>query len=70
LGDDLAGLLKPARTQLEIKVANLWCNRLIKDAGLPENRRLTRTHCNPYQPAHPLFPSGLLGPVRIIEEQP
>ena len=32
-----AGLLKPAGNQLEIKVANLWPNRLIKDAGLPRS---------------------------------
>jgi hypothetical protein len=63
-----AGLLKPSGNQLEIMVANLWCNRLIKDAGLPDGRRLTRTTWNPYQPAHALFASGLLGPVRILAE--
>jgi hypothetical protein len=65
-----AELLKPAGNQLEIKVANLWCNRLIKDASLPENRRLTRTNWNPYQPTDPLFPAGLLGPVQVLKEQP
>ena len=61
-----AGLLKPAGNQLEIKVANLWPNRLIKDAGLPPKRRLTWTTWNPYKPADALLPSGLLGPVRLM----
>lgn len=58
-------LLKPAGNQLEITVANLWPNRLIRDAGLPVNERLTWTTWNPYQPTNALFPSGLLGPVRL-----
>ena len=36
-------LLKPTGNELEIKVANLWPNRLIRDAGLPQAQRLTWT---------------------------
>jgi hypothetical protein len=65
-----AGLLKPAGNQLEIKVANLWPNRLIKDASLPEKQRLTWTTWSPYKPSDRLLPSGLLGPVRILLPTP
>ena len=58
-------MLKPSGNDLRIRVANLWPNRLIKDAGRPESRRLTKTTWNPYKPADPLLPSGLLGPVTL-----
>ena len=48
------------------EVANLWPNRLIYDAGLPEGERLTYTNINPYKPGDPLLPSGLLGPVQVV----
>ena len=53
---------------LEVRVTNLWPNRLIYDAGLPEAERLTRTNINPYKPTDSLLPSGLLGPVTISTE--
>ena len=61
-----SGLLKGTNNQLEIQVVNLWPNRLIKDAGLPEKDRLTWTTWNPFKPTDPLLPSGLLGPVRLL----
>ena len=51
---------------LEVRVTNLWPNRLIYDAGLPEGERLTDTIINPYKPGYPLLPSGLLGPVQVV----
>ena len=58
--------LKASGNDLEITVANLWLNRLIRDSGLPENERLTWIPGKyPFQPNDPLQPSGLLGPVRI-----
>ena len=75
---DLTGLVKPGRNELEIDVTNVWVNRLIGDAGLPEEKRLTKTHARRppgdtsrlahlkgYQADDPLVPSGLLGPVRL-----
>ncbi|MBI5708505.1 MAG: hypothetical protein HZC36_16090 [Armatimonadetes bacterium] len=61
-----SGLLKAKSNTLKIEVANLWPNRLIKDSGLPEERRLTRTTWNPYKPTDALLPSGLFGPVRVL----
>jgi hypothetical protein len=74
---DLTGSLKEGDNELEIDVTNLWVNRLIGDAGLPENQRSTKTNIylqkgdrtlKPYQgygSKDPLAPSGLLGPVRL-----
>jgi hypothetical protein len=61
------GLLRERGNELTVRVANLWVNRLIGDAGLPPERRLTQTTRNPYKPDAPLQPSGLLGPVTIRE---
>ena len=46
-------------------VANLWPNRLIGDASLPWERRLTWTMAKPYSADAPLVLSCLLGPVTI-----
>jgi len=61
-----AGLLRDRGNELEIRVANLWLNRLIGDAGLPPEQRRTWTTRNPFHKETPLVPSGLLGPVRIL----
>jgi hypothetical protein len=75
---DLTGIVKPGENKLELDVTNLWVNRLIGDAGLPESQRLTKTHARRlptdqgrhahlrgYLATDPLVPSGLLGPVRL-----
>ena len=60
---DVTAALHPGKNQLEVKVANLWANRLIADASLPEAKRLTWTNYAPYKADAPRLPSGLLGPV-------
>ena len=74
---DLTGVAKAGRNALEIDVTNLWVNRLVGDAALPPEKRLTRTNVpmlprgstlrsyRGYKPEHPLTPSGLLGPVAL-----
>jgi hypothetical protein len=49
---------------LEIRVVNLWPNRLIGDAALPKEKRLTRTNVE-FDKNTPLLESGLLGPVTL-----
>jgi hypothetical protein len=58
--------LKAKGNALEITVANLWVNRLIRDSGLPEAERQTWIpEKSPFSPGDALQPSGLLGPVRL-----
>lgn len=57
--------LKAKDNLLEVRVTNLWPNRLIRDAGLPEKDRLTRTNLNTYKPGDAPLPSGLFGPVTL-----
>ena len=63
---DITSSLLPGTNTLQIRVVNLWTNRLIADAGLPEAERKTWVTWNPYHPTDPLLPSGLLGPVRLL----
>jgi hypothetical protein len=61
--------LKPGANQLEIEVVNFWPNRIIGDALLPKDQRLTRTNIRKLTPETPLMKSGLFGPVRFLERR-
>lgn len=50
---EITGHLKPGRNELKIEVTNLWPNRLIKDATLPPDQRLTKTNVRTYDPVLP-----------------
>ena len=62
--------LRYGKNRLEVKVVNVWTNRLIADAGLPESQRVSWATYNPYKPGDRLLPSGLLGPVvlRVVAQ--
>lgn len=62
---DAGTALKSGRNTLEIKVANLWVNRLIGDAQ-PDAKKVAFAATSTYRPDAPLRPSGLLGPVRLL----
>lgn len=51
---------------LEVRVTNLWPNRLIGDAAKPAAERLTYSPIEFYKTGDPLLPSGLVGPVTLI----
>jgi hypothetical protein len=65
---DITPQLRPAGNELEVKVVNLWCNRIIGDAALPASQRRTRTNITRLNKDTPLEPSGLLGPVKLMIE--
>jgi hypothetical protein len=58
--------LKQGQNSIEIKVTNLWVNRLIGDAQPGVNQKITYTTMPFYRADSPLKSSGLLGPVRIV----
>jgi len=87
---DVTDALAAGTNRLEIRVTNLWANRLIRDEQFPpdferasslvrkwpdwlvndterpEKRRKTFTTYQHYTGNEPLFPSGLIGPVKIL----
>ena len=63
---NLTHALKIGTNKLEIKVTNLWVNRLIGDMQPGVTKKQTYTTMEFYQAGSPLQPSGLLGPVKII----
>jgi hypothetical protein len=62
---DITDALRRGENKLDIKVVNLWPNRLIgdKQAGATP---VTFAPQSPYTADSPLLPSGLLGPVKLI----
>lgn len=62
---DIGKLAKPGGNSLEVKVANLWVNRLIGDQQ-PGGAKITFTAAPTYRPDAPLRPSGLIGPVSLM----
>jgi len=66
---DIGGLVRPGRNSLEVKVANLWVNRLIGDQQ-PGAAKIAFTSDKTYTAKAPLRPSGLIGPVRLLAPGP
>jgi hypothetical protein len=62
---DVTSALKPGTNRLEIKVTNLWPNRMIGDQQPGNPKRYTFTDYKPYTKDSPLLESGLLGPVTL-----
>jgi hypothetical protein len=62
---DVTGTLKPGPNHVEIKVTNLWPNRMIGDQQPSATKRYTFTDYKPYTKDSPLLESGLLGPVTL-----
>jgi beta-galactosidase/beta-glucuronidase len=63
---DVTSALKPGANTLEVKVINLWVNRLIGDQQPGVTTKYTYTAQQFYRADSPLLPSGLIGPVQVI----
>jgi len=69
---DVTPYLKKGMNELKVKTVNYLANRLVGDARLPKDKRVTWM-ANPgyldslYKPDSPLMPSGLVGPVELLE---
>jgi len=66
---DMTRALRPGSNTLQVKVTNLWVNRLVGDRQPGVTDPVTFTVPRFYKADSPLLPSGLLGPVRIIRIQ-
>lgn len=62
---DLTAFVRPGLNHLEIKVTNLWPNRVIGDQQPGVAQTYTFTDYRPYKASSPLFESGMLGPVKL-----
>jgi len=62
---NITDAVKPGNNTLEIHVANLWPNRMIGDAALPQTERFTWSSYEPFIKDSALPRSGLIGPVMI-----
>ena len=63
---NLTKSLKQGENVLEVKVTNLWVNRLIGDQQPGNTEKITYTTQAFYQANSSLLPSGLFGPVKIV----
>ena len=62
---DITEFLRVGHNSLNVKVTNVWANRLIGDRQ-PGAHPQAQTSFNPYSADSPLLQSGLLGPVSIV----
>lgn len=62
---NVSDAVQEGENKLEIKVVNVWRNRLTGDKILPEEQRTTSVLVDNITPEEELIPSGLLGPVTI-----
>jgi len=63
---DVTGEIRPGDNRIEIKVTNLWVNRMIGDQQPWALKKYAFAGFTPYKADSPLLPSGLLGPVHLI----
>jgi hypothetical protein len=63
---DISEAIKAGENTIQVKVTNLWVNRLIGDAQADVKNKTTFTTMPFYQANSPLLPSGIIGTVKIL----
>jgi alpha-L-rhamnosidase len=63
---DVSDALKPGGNEIEVKVTNLWVNRMIGDQQPWSLKKYAFAGFTPYKADSALLPSGLLGPVHLV----
>jgi len=63
---DVTGAIRAGKNRIEIKVTNLWVNRMIGDQQPWALKKYSFADFMPYKVDSPLLASGLLGPVHMI----
>jgi hypothetical protein len=70
---EITDVVRPGGNILEIRITNLWVNRVVGDLNLPAESRYTKTHdafrFDFLTAKTPLAKAGLLGPVRILTSE-
>jgi hypothetical protein len=67
---EVTSAMKPGENHLQVRVTNLWVNRLIGDQQPGVTQKITYTTQPFYRANSPLLPSGLIGPVRLARREP
>jgi hypothetical protein len=62
---DVTSVLKPGLNHIEVKVTNLWPNRIIGDRQPNAKKHYAWLDYKPFRADTPLLESGLLGPVQF-----
>lgn len=62
---DVSAQMRPGKNRLQVRVANLWVNRMIGDKQ-PGAEKITWVTSVSYSAKAPLRRSGLIGPVRLL----
>ncbi len=65
---DATSALKPGANEVSVKVINAWVNRLVGDLQPDATTKYTFSAWKAYKADSPLLPSGLIGPVAILQE--
>lgn len=68
---DITRVVRSGENNIRVDVTNTWKNRLIGDAGLPEQERIGWTLAREtwFDPATQPEPAGLLGPLQLIHNR-
>jgi len=65
---DITSAVKKGHNDINIKVVNMWHNRLVGDTQPNVKEKITYTQMPFFTADEPLLPAGLIGPVKILSK--